>query len=86
MANYGYADVPEMLAELVEAQQTALDAQQTALDAQQTALDAQQREIESLREALGALWASTVWGAGKGAVYEAHRQTMLSAGVEDIGD
>jgi len=79
MANYGYADVPEMLAELVEAQQTALDAQQTALDAQQ-------REIESLREALGALWASTVWGAGKGAVYEAHRQTMLSAGVEDIGD
>ena len=72
MANYGYADVPEMLAELVEEQQTALDAQQ--------------REIESLREALGALWASTVWGAGKGAVYEAHRQTMLSAGVEDIGD
>ena len=79
MANYGYADVPEMLAELVEAQQTALDAQQTALDAQQ-------REIESLREALKSLWASTVWGAGKGAVYEAHRQTMLSAGVEDIGD
>jgi hypothetical protein len=79
MANYGYADVPEMLAELVEAQQTALDAQQTALDAQQ-------REIESLREALGALWASTVWGAGKGAVYEAHRRTMKTAGIDDIGD
>jgi hypothetical protein len=72
MANYGYADIPEMLAELVEEQQTALDAQQ--------------REIESLREALKSLWTGTLWGAGKAAVFEAHRQTMISAGVEDIGD
>ena len=50
------------------------------------ALETQQREIDRLREALLALWASTVWGAGKGAVFEAHRRTMISAGVEDIGD
>jgi len=50
------------------------------------AVEAQQREIDRLREALLALWASTVWGAGKGAVFEAHRRTMISAGVEDIGD
>ena len=49
------------------------------------ALEAQQREIDRLREALGALWTGTIWGAGKAAVFEAHRQTMISAGI-DIGD
>ena len=50
------------------------------------ALETQQREIDRLREALKSLWTGTLWGAGKAAVFEAHRQTMISAGVEDIGD
>jgi hypothetical protein len=49
------------------------------------AVETQQREIDRLRGALLALWASTIWGAGKAAVYEAHRRTMISAGIDDIG-
>jgi len=50
------------------------------------ALETQQREIDRLREALLALWTGTIWGAGKAAAFEAHRQTMISAGIKDIGD
>jgi hypothetical protein len=49
-------------------------------------IEAQQREIDRLREALLALWTGTIWGAAKGAVYEAHRRTMKTAGIDDIGD
>lgn len=43
-------------------------------------------EIERLRAALKSLWNGTVWGAGKGAVFESHRRTLIDAGIEDIGD
>jgi len=49
-------------------------------------IEAQQREIVRLQEALGSLWTGTIWGAGKAAAFEAHRQTMISVGIEDIGD
>ncbi len=44
------------------------------------------QEIRSLRAAVKELWLGTVWGAGKGAVFEGNRSVLLRAGVNDIGD
>lgn len=43
-------------------------------------------EIDGLRDALKDLWVGTTWGAGKGAVFEQHRNIMVRAGIQDIGD
>ncbi len=44
------------------------------------------QEIRSLRAAVNELWLGTVWGAGKGAVFEGHKSVLLRAGVSNIGD
>ena len=61
---------------------------QASKEAAQWQSRAQKAEAENtqLRAALKELWAGTTWGAGKAAVFESHRQTMIAAGIEDIGD
>ena len=44
------------------------------------------KEIRALRSALRELWAGTVWGAGKAAVFEVNKTTMIAAGIPNIGD